>query len=106
VIIGVHTPETEGEKNVDRVREKAKENGLEYPIVIDNDKQIWNEWDNRWWPSTYLIDKNGIARYRWDGELNWKGQKGEEQMRKKIEELLSEPGPRQAPQRKSKAAKS
>ena len=102
----MHTPETDGEKDVDRVREKAKENGLAYPIIIDNDKQIWNEWDNRWWPSTYLIDRNGNARYRWDGELNWKGQKGEEQMRKKIDELLNEPGPRQVPQKKSKAAKS
>ena len=32
----------------------------------------------------------GGARYRWDGELNWKDLKGEEIMRKKIEELLAE----------------
>lgn len=79
-----------------RVREKTKESGLEYPIVIDNDKKVWNEWGNRWWPSTYLIDKNGFVRYRWDGELNWKGARGELIMRKKIESLLAEPGPRPA----------
>ena len=64
--------------------------------MIDNDNKIWNEWGNRWWPSTYLIDKNGYVRYRWDGELNRKSAKGEAIMRKKIEELLAEPGPKRA----------
>jgi hypothetical protein len=68
--------------------------------VIDNDKQIWNDWGNRWWPSTYLIDKSGFVRYRWDGELNWKGAKGELIMRKKIEQLLAEPGPKRADAKK------
>jgi hypothetical protein len=83
----------------------VKENGLEYPIVIDNDNQIWNDWDNRWWPSTYLIDKNGYVRYRWDGELNWKNAKGEVIMRKKIEELLAEPGPKMSEAKKSPGPK-
>jgi hypothetical protein len=30
------------------------------------------------------------VRYRWDGELHWNGVKGQEIMRKKIEELLAE----------------
>jgi hypothetical protein len=30
------------------------------------------------------------VRYRWDGELDWKGAKGQEKMQKKIEELLGE----------------
>ena len=94
VVIGVHTPESEGEHDVAEVAKKAKENGLEYPIVIDNDIQIWKDWGNRWWPSTYLIDKHGFVRYRWDGELNWKETKGEAIMRNKIEELLKEPGPK------------
>jgi hypothetical protein len=36
------------------------------------------------------IDKKGDVRYRWDGELNWKDTKGEEIMRRTIEELLGE----------------
>jgi hypothetical protein len=66
---------------------------LEYPIVIDNDGATWKTWDNHWWPSTYLIDKKGVVRFRWDGELNWKKTKGEAILRKKIEQLLAEPGP-------------
>jgi peroxiredoxin len=93
-IIGVHTPETDGERNINSVRKSAKDKGLKYPIVIDQDAKTWNTWGNRWWPCTYLIDKNGIVRYRWDGELNWKKTKGESMMRKKIEELLAEPDPK------------
>ena len=59
-------------------------------MAVDNDSKTWNAWDNRYWPSTYLIDKKGNVRYRWDGELNWNNIKGEEVMRKKIKELLAE----------------
>jgi peroxiredoxin len=92
-IIGVHTPETSRERKIENVRTSAEENGLKYPIVFDKDASTWKTWGNRWWPCTYLIDKKGFVRYRWDGELNWKKTKGEAIMRKKIEELLAEPGP-------------
>ncbi|MFN0054285.1 MAG: redoxin domain-containing protein [Planctomycetales bacterium] len=96
-VIGVHTPETEGEKDIDAVRKSAEEKELKYPIVIDNDAAIWKAWGNQWWPCTYLIDKQGIVRYRWDGELNWKKNKGEALLRKKIEQLLAEPAPKKPP---------
>lgn len=31
-----------------------------FPIVVDNDKQIWNAWGNTMWPTVYLIDKQGF----------------------------------------------
>ena len=74
--------------------------------MIDNDNRIWNEWGNRWWPCTYLIDKNGYVRYRWDGELNWENTKGELIMRKKIVELLAEPGPTKTRARRSPSTQS
>ena len=75
---------------MDSVRKKVKSNGIKYPIAVDNDFKTWQAWGNQYWPSTYLIDKKGNVRYRWDGELNVKEIKGEETMRKKIEELLAE----------------
>jgi peroxiredoxin len=89
-IIGVHTPETDGEKKLDAVRKKVKSNKMTYPIAADTDGKTWAAWGNRWWPSIYLIDKKGNVRYRWDGELNWDKVKGERIMRAKIEELLAE----------------
>jgi hypothetical protein len=68
----------------------VKENGMTYPIAVDSEKKTWQAWKNRYWPAVYLIDKKGFVRYRWEGELNYQGAKGEAVMRKKIEELLAE----------------
>ena len=89
-VIGVPTPETEGEKNIEAVRKKVKDNGMKYAVAVDSQGKTWAAWGNRWWPSIYLIDKKGNVRYRWDGELNWNEVKGEEIMRQKIKELLAE----------------
>jgi peroxiredoxin len=90
-IIGVHTPEMPVERDIQNIRKSAEKNGLAYPIVADLDAKIWKAWGNQMWPSTYLIDKNGFARYRWDGEFSWKKARGAAAMRKKIEQLLAEP---------------
>ena len=92
-IIGVHTPESKGEADIESVRKKAKEQDLAFPIAIDNDKSVWQAWGNRWWPSVYLIDKAGNVRYRWDGELNWQNAGGQEIMRRKIDALRAEKAP-------------
>lgn len=89
-IIGIHTPETEAEHDRDKLLAQVEKHKIKYPILVDNDMKNWNAWGNRWWPSTYLIDKNGWARYRWDGELKWKGTDGEKIMREKLDELLAE----------------
>ncbi|MFO1092216.1 MAG: redoxin domain-containing protein [Planctomycetaceae bacterium] len=90
VIVGIHTPETSTEREVDAVRTKVAENKMQYPIAIDGAAATWNAWANSWWPSVYLVDKHGYVRYWWYGELNWKDAKGEELMRRRIDELLTE----------------
>ena len=89
-IVGIHRPETKGERLVEAVQKKAAETGLTHPIAIDNDSQNWDAWANRVWPSVYLVDKQGFVRYWWYGELNWQGIEGERWMRAKIEGLLRE----------------
>jgi hypothetical protein len=88
----VHTPETEREANLKAVRKKVNDNGMKYAVAADSAGKTWAEWGNQWWPSIYLIDKKGNVRYRWDGELNGNGIRGEEVMRIKIKELLAEAG--------------
>lgn len=90
-IIGIHRPETEQERNVDKVKDRAVQANMEYPIAIDNDSLAWDSWANRIWPSIYLIDKNGFVRYWWYGELNFQGAESERFLRGKIRELINEP---------------
>lgn len=88
VLIGIHTPETEGEKNVKSVKKRMDDAGLTFPIAIDNQTTMWQRYANNYWPSVYIIDKEGIARWAWSGELGWKGALGEKHMRAKISELV------------------
>jgi alkyl hydroperoxide reductase subunit AhpC len=67
-IVGVHTPEFTWERPYDKVVEASGKLGLRYPIVQDNDMQIWNRWGVRAWPTTVLVDRHGVVRYRHIGE--------------------------------------
>lgn len=89
-IIGIHTPETDRERSVDNLRGNIAERNIAYPVAVDGDAANWKAWGNNIWPSVYLIDKQGQVRGWWYGELNWQGARGEEAMRKKIQELLAE----------------
>ncbi len=72
------------------MRKSVEEAKFEFPVAVDNDKEIWSTWGNTMWPSVYLIDKQGYIRYWWYGELNWEGAQGEKIMRERIEQLLAE----------------
>jgi len=59
VIIGVHTPEFEFEKDPKNVAEAAYRLGVIYPIAQDNDYKTWQAYHNHYWPAHYLIDQQG-----------------------------------------------
>jgi len=86
VIIGVHTPEFEFEKDIENVRTAADDFGLEYPIMQDNQFATWKAFNNRYWPAKYLIDAEGHIRYFHFGE------QGYDETESKIRELLKEAG--------------
>jgi thiol-disulfide isomerase/thioredoxin len=89
-IIGIQTPETTAEGNIDLLRQNVAERKIAYPVAFDRAAANWKAWANHTWPSVYLVDKRGQIRAWWYGELNWQGSRGEESMREKIEELLAE----------------
>ncbi len=68
VIIGVHTPEFEFEKDAANVERAAMELGVEWPIAQDNDYNTWNKFGNRYWPAKYLIGVDGELAYTHFGE--------------------------------------
>jgi thiol-disulfide isomerase/thioredoxin len=68
LIIGVHSPEFEFEKDPNNVKMAAQKYGLTYPIVLDNDHQTWNAFSNRYWPAEYITDDLGHIRHTNFGE--------------------------------------
>ena len=82
LIIGIHTPEFEFEKDYDNVLAATKKFEIEYPVVLDNDKGTWNAYQNRYWPRKYLIDLNGKIIYDHIGEGSY--QETEEAIKKAL----------------------
>ncbi len=87
IVIGVHTPESEHEKERARIVEKTKEFNLHHPVMIDSDFSYWRAMNNRYWPSFYLIDKRGKVRNLFIGETH-KGQTRAKIIEANISKLL------------------
>lgn len=68
VIVGVHTPEFEFEKDRENVVDAVEEFGLKWAIAQDNDFGTWRAFNNRFWPAKYLVDADGFIRYTHFGE--------------------------------------
>jgi peroxiredoxin len=67
-IVGVHSPEFNWEKPTDKVTAAARDLGVRYPIVQDNDHAIWRRFQTWAWPTAVLIDRRGVVRYTHIGE--------------------------------------
>jgi len=72
VIIGVHAPEFDFEKELERVKQAVKDRKLAYPIAQDNQMKTWRAYANNYWPAQYLIDKQGMVRRTHFGEGEYK----------------------------------
>jgi cytochrome c biogenesis protein CcdA/thiol-disulfide isomerase/thioredoxin len=68
VVVGVNTPEFAFEHNPANVRAAVKNDGLTYPVALDNNYDTWGAYSNNSWPADYLIDKDGNVRYTSIGE--------------------------------------
>ncbi|MBI2546397.1 redoxin domain-containing protein [Candidatus Woesearchaeota archaeon] len=86
VIIGVHTPEFTFEKNTDNVKAAVKRLGIEYPVVVDSELEVWNAFGNSYWPRQYLINKEGKIIYDHVGEG------GYEEIERNVRKALAEAG--------------
>jgi cytochrome c biogenesis protein CcdA/thiol-disulfide isomerase/thioredoxin len=84
VIVGVHSPEFEFEKNADNVKKAVADFGIKYPVVQDNDFGTWRAYSNMYWPAKYLIDRDGHIRYTHFGEGEY--DKTETNIQKLLEE--------------------
>jgi thiol-disulfide isomerase/thioredoxin len=68
IVIGVHTPEFSFEHELEGVREATRVRGIDYPVALDNDYEVWSAFSNHYWPALYFIDTDGIIRDEHFGE--------------------------------------
>jgi thiol-disulfide isomerase/thioredoxin len=82
VVVGVHTPELDDERDPANVQAAIRRYGIAWPVAMDNGYQTWNAYGNQFWPALYLIDRDGRVVYRHFGEGNY------EQTEERVRQLL------------------
>lgn len=68
VIIGNHFPEFDRESVLSSLQQAVEELNIPYAVAEDNLGNTWKAYNTHYWPSLYLIDKNGHIRYTHIGE--------------------------------------
>src|SRR4051794_39683066 len=53
-VISVHCPGFEPSRDEDAVRAAVERLGIEHPVLIDSEFQLWSLYDNEGWPARYL----------------------------------------------------
>jgi thiol-disulfide isomerase/thioredoxin len=84
VIVGVHTPRADYEKNIEGLRAAIERMGIGFPVVVDNRQKIWRDYACDLWPSQFVIDRDGFVRYSHGGVGRY------EEMEQTIQRLLME----------------
>ena len=64
VIIGIHAPEFEFEKLTANVERSMIDLDISWPVAQDNNMKTWDSYGNMYWPAKYVLDKNGVVKYR------------------------------------------
>jgi hypothetical protein len=92
-VIGVHSPGFPPSVNADAVRTAVGKLGIEYPVVIDSQLEVWRLYDNLGWPARYLWGADGmLVHYHY-------GEGGYEETEREIQQLCGVEGALVAPLR-------
>ena len=68
VVIGNHYPEFGYEESLENLKAAVIDLEITYPVAQDNQGETWRAYNNRYWPTLYLIGKQGNIRYVHIGE--------------------------------------
>ncbi len=90
VIIGVHSPEFDFERDPANVKMAVERLQIPYPVALDSRMATWTAFNNNVWPAHYFVDARGKVRHVHFGEGDT--EKSEEVIRM----LLAEAAPKKA----------
>lgn len=67
-VVGIHTPEFPSGRDPAVVARAVDGLGVDWPVFLDNEYDVWNAFENRFWPALYLVDPSARVRYSHFGE--------------------------------------
>lgn len=71
VVIGVHSPKFDEERQTENIRRKVAEYQIKHPVINDADQVLWNRFGADSWPTMVLIDADGTPIGKVSGEGNY-----------------------------------
>ena len=84
--VGVHSPQYAFARKPEAVTTEVQRLGLSYPVVLDNDGNMWAAYGARERPSRFVVDMDGFLRFMHEGPG------GFDQTERWIQSLLNEGG--------------
>ncbi len=82
--LSIHSNKFEAEANKDRIEDVWLRHGVDHPVLIDRDHQIWHAYTVRAWPTLIFIRPDGTIAHALAGEQRL------ETLETLVQELLSE----------------
>ncbi|HUS64987.1 MAG TPA: hypothetical protein VMZ28_10615 [Kofleriaceae bacterium] len=67
-VVGVHSPETDGERDPGRLKRYVARHAIRWPVVPDDDMTIWDAFSIQAWPTMVLVDRHGRIQGRFVGD--------------------------------------
>jgi thiol-disulfide isomerase/thioredoxin len=67
-VVGVHTPETDDERDPAALARFVRAEKIRWPVVVDADEAIWRRYRVGAWPTIVLIDRSGVVRASFVGD--------------------------------------
>jgi thiol-disulfide isomerase/thioredoxin len=61
-IVGIHTPETPPEKERSYVTQSLRQQGIVWPVAVDNAFSLWDAYRVNAWPTQLFFDRHGNLR--------------------------------------------
>lgn len=87
-VIAIHAPQFDFGKDEKNLRRAVDYQGLPFPVANDVNLSTWDAYANRFWPATFLIDRQGfLSDYQF-------GEGGYDDIETSLQELLREDRPR------------
>jgi thiol-disulfide isomerase/thioredoxin len=83
-IVGIHTPETAAEKERPYVTQSLRQQGIVWPVTIDNGFSLWDTYGINAWPTQLFFDRSGRLRKVIVGDSQ------DDEVRSTVQSLLQE----------------
>ena len=71
MLIGIHTPEFEFEKEIGNVKYAIKKYNIDWPVLQDPERINWENYGNTYWPRAALINGEGEIIFEHIGESGY-----------------------------------